>query len=304
MSGIAYIEHEGRLLQTHISNDGNTYKIGDEVPSRISFHFPGSWANGTYEAEPNDGNTRDRYLAVVKDYRLAEIWAVPWGDEGPSYETVNALIREQHGDFDKPPRELWPELAWEAEQWRRDRAEAGRIARKQARTRKRLEKARAHAERTPDEIDAGLKLLLVEAGCPEQYIEDYKKNSSGVASAALAFLDKLETERMEDAADAMNEFTRSKMREPGFFRMLMGPWKDREDLAVLVRDQVIEELHRLVGWHYGEDMLLSAISYRTERLLVEQGKWEDDVSWPVLVRPQIVDGQIRVEVQQLTNRAC
>ena len=102
--------------------------------------------------------------------------------------------------------------------------------------------------------------------------------------------------------DAISDFTRAKMREPGFFHMLFNERKPRLDLLEFVEQPVLAEFTPQLGWQWGNEMLCDAVEYRAERMLVEAGKWDATSQHPIFVTCKLVEGTLQLEIKQLCDR--
>jgi hypothetical protein len=215
MSSLSYVEYEGKRYQTYLSDDFEVRTIGSPVPWKPDFHTPGEHCDGFYRAEPEQEETTPVWI-VVKD---CKIHAVVYGDapRGADY------------GIQEPPRELWPEIAWEAKEWR---------------------------------------------------AAEYKRKYG------------------DPETDAINAFTRAKMAEPSFMRMLMGPHKDRKDLKqYLDESAIVKAVDDLPSQH--EDMYHAVVSYLCRRQLTEAGKWVEDGRYPLIVCAERTEHGHLIEIKQV-----
>lgn len=119
MGSYCYIEHDGHKWQSYLQRDFETYHVGDKLKWKPSFHSPGSHLDGVYHddiySNENAGQYRWHWL-VVKDLTLVAVLPSTIWDEG--HETKRKELEAQYG-IESPPRDMWPEVAWEAAEWER-----------------------------------------------------------------------------------------------------------------------------------------------------------------------------------------
>lgn len=237
MGSYSYVRWGDYRLQVYFADDFVERKIGDEVPWKAEFSSPGDYVDGTHEGwiDLHHGQPTEelhRCIVAVKDRRIVEVVRHP--ESIDTYDSIVARLTRDHAIV-PPPRDWWPEIAWEAQQWQRDR---------------------------------------------------YKRPSTG-----------------NELADAVNAFTRARMREPGFFAVLFNPRKPRLDLLEFVEQPVLAEFTPQLGWQWGNEMLCDAVEYRAERMLVEAGKWNATPEHPIFVNCTLVEGALRLSINQLCTRA-
>lgn len=97
-------------------------------------------------------------------------------------------------------------------------------------------------------------------------------------------------ESKNPACDAINEFTRAKMREPGFFKMIFGPWDEIPGLTAPAH----EALLNWGDWRVPLPMLADAIRYKVERHLREIGKWDTTKFLSIHVDTHPFQPQVRI----------
>jgi hypothetical protein len=157
----------------------------------------------------------------------------------------------------QPPREWWPEMAWEAQAWRKQLRDKAVESRRAAAREAAIRKWADWPPTDPHRIQA-----LKEA----------------------------------EIVDAVNEFTRTKMRESGFYRMIMGPWDVLLDLTA----EATAFCKNWRSWGVPEPMLSDAARYKTERHLRDIKLW--DTTKFLSIVPVLVNGELHdVEVQELRD---
>ncbi len=283
MGGLTYIEHEGRELQSYLDRLGNTYKIGDKIPWKPLFSQPGQWSNGYDEAWRYEGNTEHPYILVIKDLTLIDVIEVPFKDGLADREAGYKLAREKHGtDFETPPRDLWPEIAWECRDYWWKKAEDRYNAERDTYLDSIRKNWKPPTPKCPQPCDEhGMPFFLLEP----QTLED-----------ALQYA---------EAVFSVRNYTRAALQQPSMTRCLMNVWKEVPELLAPVRDEILAEFVPQIGWKYGEEMLQDAVRYRVERLLKERGHWPDNaVEYPITVRVEIGDGTLEIAVSQLTDECA
>lgn len=226
---------DGRLLQVHCGVDcWDPVSVGDLLPWMPNFNYPGDWPDDIYDSDGPHGDEDD--FVVIKGLRVHALIPPPKGPDGfplglyapvsnrwDDGLTFHEKLRREYGIQD-PPRDLWPDLAWEYREWERQK-------------RKREEQERLAAL----EKKLGRKL----------------------------------TPR-DRATDAVNEYTRVKMQEDGFLRMVMPPVREGYD-AYPRRPEWEQLLQPLINaalsnWHWADRDVVKQYwqSHWSERKLVQQ----------------------------------
>lgn len=285
------VEHGDRVLQSYLVRDLHRYKIGSTVPWQPDFYSPGDWVNGFSSAHDCDGDRQLEFLLVIKDFTLIEIHEATVREDGWNWKELQDEVTARLGtEFLSPPRDLWPEIAWEAKAWGEERAKSRYKRELQAR----LDQVRARWVDPPPKPEP-----VDEVGLTD------KQKLFGILNDALEPKTLEEALKLAEATFAMSQFTRQALRQPSVMRRIMNKWAVRQDLTDVVRDEIIREFTPQIGWTYGERMLMHAAQYRGERMLKERDLWPTDyVEHPVGLRVLIEDGALQVTVEQLTDESA
>jgi len=286
MGSYCYLEYQGQRWQSHLCRDFETYKVGDAIPWTPSFHSPGEHPDGVEleEIYPDAGDPCWVWLVVQGCILRALLPANLTNDDTSDAvsKQVREALRQQFG-IQPPPRDLWPELAWEAAAWR-----------KQQREEEHQRELAAYLERVKADFLANPPTHVSEdeAAADRAIGIDFRPRT---LEGAL---------RYAEAVFGMNQFTRMRMREVGFTSQMCGEWEELPELTTLIRESLEQEFMPLLCWAYGPTMLAAAANYRGERLLREAGKWEavDTPLHPTHVRTKVYADRLDVTVVRLTDR--
>jgi hypothetical protein len=295
---------DGHVLQVYCGIETwEPLRVGDQVKWKPDFYSPGDWPNDVYESNREDGSDDD--FVVIKDFCISQVLRPPlrpggsplglyhpanWKDEEPDENgpCVYDVLRRDMG-LGQPSRELWPDLAWERVRREKEQAERELEERKQQ---------FLQEWREGKHFGKHFGFFVAEP----QGKESEKVSPSEVEVLNERLFDKLcgaerrlETEedaiRYFMATDSVNSFTRAKMREPGFMRLIFTPWKELPELAQQIERPVNL---KMAGWDWHErpivrelsqrlkfdplDMARQAAEYWGKQVLKEAGQWGGHMS--------------------------
>ena len=251
-----FVKHGEKKLQAWFAY-GRDYCVGDEVRWLPNFWHPGEGIDGVHEAatQTEDGSDGEPFWVTIKDGCIVAVV-----DRSTKPEQADELRAAYN--IQLPSRDLWPETAWEAAAWKKELTEKLWEARKAKLVEQYMANWRlkqSQPKRSPSLHPAS---------------EHHRHDEVFFAQLNLEPCTEEEARKQAEAICAVNEFTRAKLREPGFYRMITGPWDTQEELIAAAQEVLDRHWWEDWGHTVPEQMLPEAICYVVERALREQGLWD------------------------------
>lgn len=265
MGSWCWVEYAGTKYQSWFRRDFEIYKLGDTVPWEPNFYEAGEHIDGVHEAEEENADVSGTtHWVIIKDKKIHDfVRCVDPLNCGVDRQTLLSRYGIQ-----PPPRELWPPQAWEYQddlKHRRAKAKEETEARCREHVERAVERWRTwKPEPAEQPLEVPKTLDDVNASFFMRLVGEWPKTEE-------------EARQQAEVSFYVSDYTRTKMREPGTFRMLF-PRRmiPRPELTRAILPAIREEFNR-ANWPWSWHMLQAAIAWRGEQHLLRLGLIDGDL---------------------------